>query len=41
MKAVVTSSEIPRLLLKVENREYTVAFPLSAVVKAEEKTGRS
>lgn len=35
------SAVIPSLTLQVDNRAYTVEFPLSAVVSAEEKTGRS
>jgi hypothetical protein len=38
---VIESAVIPRLALKVDGREYRVEFPLSAVIKAEEKTGRS
>jgi hypothetical protein len=41
MKNLIESAVIPALTLKVEGREYTVEFPLSAVIKAEEKLGRS
>ena len=41
MKSVIESAVIPSLTLKVEGQEYTIEFPLSVVIQAEEKTGRS
>jgi hypothetical protein len=41
MKSLLESAVIPSLTLKVDSREYTVEFPLSAIVQAEDKTGRS
>lgn len=41
MKSTLEAAVIPTLLLKVSGREYTVEFPLSAVIQAEEKTGRN
>ena len=41
MGSTMESTVIPSLLLKVEDREYIVEFPLSAVIEAEEATGRS
>jgi hypothetical protein len=40
MTNAIKSAVIPSLLLKVEERDYTVEFPLSAVILAEEKLGR-
>jgi hypothetical protein len=31
----------PRLEIKIEDKQYTVEYPLSAVIAAEEKAGRS
>lgn len=39
--STLESAVIPSLTLKVDSREYTVEFPLSAIIQAEEKTGRS
>ena len=41
MESVITSAVIPSLRLEVGEKVYTVEFPLSAIAKAEEKTGRS
>lgn len=40
MRSTVELAAIPSLLLTVDGREYTVEFPLSSVLFAEEKLGR-
>jgi hypothetical protein len=41
MKSTIQSAVIPSLLLNVGDRAYTVVFPLSAIVRLEDKLGRS
>jgi hypothetical protein len=40
MASKIESAVIPSLVLEVEDREYIVEFPLSAVIEAEEQTGK-
>jgi hypothetical protein len=39
--ATIESAVIPSLTLKVDGKEYTVRFPLSAIIRAEEKIKKS
>ncbi len=41
MKSAIEAAVIPSLALRVAGKEYTVEFPLSALIRAEEKTGHS
>lgn len=40
MKSTIQSAVIPSLALKVDCKEYTLEFPLSAIIRVEEKIGR-